>query len=1303
MVTDQPGRDLVFISYSHQDKAWLGRLKVLLKPYAREGWLKLWADDYIKVGDQWKREIDTVLPRTKIAVFLISPDFLASDFIFEEEVPPLLSAAERSEVILCCIPISYVDTQVTPFHEHQWVRDPSRPLNQLPRPRRERALVEIVQRIAATAPSQDATGKPSTSTSGDRVSAREQLAAARVATATARELSHPLGHLYGVPLHRPHYVPRAAALERLKRAILGQDGRPVGITGQSHRLGLHGMGGIGKTELAIATARDEEVRYAFPDGIYWLTLGQRPDMLALLHQLRTVAVLDKPEDPEVFRTVESARRHMRSAFENRTTLLILDDVWNLDDATALDVLGPTSRLLLTSRDSHLVTALGAREDCLQAFDDDQALALLAKWAGKSEQALPPEAREIAHQTGCLPLALSLVGARVRDGGEWHDVLNALKDGALHFLDHPYGSVFKSLRLSVDALPPEEAARYQELAVFPEDTAIPESAICHLWRRTGNLAEREAARLLESFFRKSLLYLTGPDGHRLMSLHDLQHDYLRLTVESLPVLHRALLDSYLETLPSSTHPGSSRWASLPTTESYMWGHLTHHLVQADRTEQLVELTSDLSYLARRMFLHGAHAGETDLRAAEAALPGIRLTSILTRAIAQAGHLISGFDHLSDLEATLASRLKGEPALRSLAEDLESTLVTPHLRTSWPMPDWPEPALRRTLEGHRGSVYCCAVDPTGRWAVSGGADGELRVWDTTSGALRRTLKGHQGRVRCCAMDSEGRTVVSGGTDGVVLVWDPGTGDVLRTLKGHEGAVWCCALDPRGRWIVSGGDDQTLRLWDIRSGNQLRVMRGHQGSVLCCAFRGDGKAIISGGADRTLRLWNGQTGDLAWLTKAHKRSVQCCAVDPEGDWIVSGGEDDQLRMWKAETGELIRTFAGDFSSTWCCASDKHGRWIVSGGPDRALKLWDTETGTLRRSQWMYSAWVWCCAVDPNGKWVMSGGNDGALRMWDLGSEERLRGTRPATGWLWSCAADAFGKWVVGGADDGIIYVWNASSAHVHRTLKGHNGRVLCCAIDPLGEWVVTGGTDRKLKVWDVDTGELMQTLRRGWRGVHRHVEGILYPAKLPGTIWCCAVDPNRNWIASGGEDGTLRVWEAETGEERYAVGGSAGRILCCAVDRLGDWIAYGGSDGYVTIRSASTGELHQNLEATGDWLWGCAIDPRRRWLVAGGDDRKLRVWDLATGGLSRTLTGPGRILCCAAHPEGRWVACAGDGLGVQVWDTERWEPRALLRVDGAITNCTWSADGRLITAAGVRGLYRVEFLPGAELTQSAVEDSS
>ncbi|MEE8125408.1 MAG: toll/interleukin-1 receptor domain-containing protein, partial [Nitrospirales bacterium] len=143
----QGTRDLIFVSYSHRDKAWLEKLLIFLKPYQRKGQLTVWADPYIEVGDVWKREIDQALPRAKVGMLLISPYFLASDFIMDDEVPPLEEAAENGHTRIFCVPLSSSSVKPTGLDKYQWARPPQEPLDLLSEPEQHAALVRITKTL----------------------------------------------------------------------------------------------------------------------------------------------------------------------------------------------------------------------------------------------------------------------------------------------------------------------------------------------------------------------------------------------------------------------------------------------------------------------------------------------------------------------------------------------------------------------------------------------------------------------------------------------------------------------------------------------------------------------------------------------------------------------------------------------------------------------------------------------------------------------------------------------------------------------------------------------------------------------------------------------------------------------------------------------------------------------------------------------------------------------------------------------------------------------------------------------------
>ena len=122
-------RTQVFISYSHHDAQWLERVKVHLKPLVRESTIEVWDDTQITPGASWAAEIQSGLDKAKVAILLVSADFMASDFIASEELPALLRAAEEGGAIIIPVILSASSFPRTEeLARFQAINDPSKPM-----------------------------------------------------------------------------------------------------------------------------------------------------------------------------------------------------------------------------------------------------------------------------------------------------------------------------------------------------------------------------------------------------------------------------------------------------------------------------------------------------------------------------------------------------------------------------------------------------------------------------------------------------------------------------------------------------------------------------------------------------------------------------------------------------------------------------------------------------------------------------------------------------------------------------------------------------------------------------------------------------------------------------------------------------------------------------------------------------------------------------------------------------------------------------------------------------------------------
>jgi len=138
----------VFISYSRRDHQHLDRLRVHLKPLERANLIDAWADDRILIGENWKDRISESLDVAKAAVLMISADYLASDFIIDEELPKILSKAEEKGTTIFPVILSICRfTREPSLNRFQTVNNPEKPLVELAEHQRERIYDQVARAI----------------------------------------------------------------------------------------------------------------------------------------------------------------------------------------------------------------------------------------------------------------------------------------------------------------------------------------------------------------------------------------------------------------------------------------------------------------------------------------------------------------------------------------------------------------------------------------------------------------------------------------------------------------------------------------------------------------------------------------------------------------------------------------------------------------------------------------------------------------------------------------------------------------------------------------------------------------------------------------------------------------------------------------------------------------------------------------------------------------------------------------------------------------------------------------------------
>jgi hypothetical protein len=408
----------------------------------------------------------------------------------------------------------------------------------------------------------------------------------------------PRNDFYGHVTQVTNYVERGDVLKSLRDALSG-GATTVAITSdqriKGRRTALHGLGGIGKTVLARALCDDPQVQQAFPGGIYWATIGKDPDLIT---RLREWIYRLGGNIPEYLPTLDILKDILSRLLQDRSCLLILDDVWKKTHVEPFLVGGPRCRLIITTRDAEIAHAIGAKIEKVPLMNETEALQLLEVWAEGNLYSAPPETKKaIVDRLGYLPLALKLAGAQLRnkDAETWLANFKALELKAKR-VDKIHDSLELTFSLSLDELDLDTLNLYLALAIFKEDEIAPEQAVFRLWSQLGGYSDIDAADLLDDLASRALLDLFQMPNGKGFALHDLVFDLLHEKLgERIVNVHLEFLDSY--------GPGAgSAWDSVED-DGYLYDHLVYHLHASQRHTEIMQLVGEEAWMRARFFQHG----------------------------------------------------------------------------------------------------------------------------------------------------------------------------------------------------------------------------------------------------------------------------------------------------------------------------------------------------------------------------------------------------------------------------------------------------------------------------------------------------------------------------------------------------------------------------------------------------------------------------------------------------------------------------------------------------------------------------
>jgi WD40 repeat protein len=294
---------------------------------------------------------------------------------------------------------------------------------------------------------------------------------------------------------------------------------------------------------------------------------------------------------------------------------------------------------------------------------------------------------------------------------------------------------------------------------------------------------------------------------------------------------------------------------------------------------------------------------------------------------------------------------------------------------------EPAPVIQFKGQSGAITGIAFADDGKWIVSTGADGTIKVWGAASRALVRTLELDAGPATAIA--TERRRAVTGHRDGSVALWDLETGEKLASYKRTDASIWSVAFTGDPERFAASGHDWTVMLFDARIRSApVQVLEGHDSAVQALAYSPASHLLASGAADRTVKLWDPAVHRLIRTYRGHNDAVTAVSVSPDGRVLASASLDGAIRLWSTTSNRTHRILRGHRGRITALAFSPDGQLLVSAGDDGVVKLWEFRRGRSARNLHGHTGEVRSLSFAPDGRRLASAGSDGIVRLWEVGA---------------------------------------------------------------------------------------------------------------------------------------------------------------------------------------------------------------------------------------------------------------------------------------------------------------------------------
>ena len=598
----------------------------------------------------------------------------------------------------------------------------------------------------------------------------------------------------------------------------------------------------------------------------------------------------------------------------------------------------------------------------------------------------------------------------------------------------------------------------------------------------------------------------------------------------------------------------------------------------------------------------------------------------------------------------------------------------------------------------SITTFAIHPKSNFAISGGRDNTITLWDINSGREMQKFLGHTGEIYSLAFHPIQDWIISASADSDIILWDMKTGKKIRKFEnghkfdtGFKLPVSSIAISHDGRFVLSGGWDSRMLLWDISTAAILKEYKGGEGWLNTVIFSSDGKKLLSASLQEW-RLWDKETTNSLVHVKHPKfnfgikgmiaRSYSAPVLfDRTGKHVIAGTWDGSLSMWDTATGDKTKSFPISKGEISAIAISKDGKLIASTGEDRILHIWNIDKSTEVKKINAHDNWATGVAFSTDSNTIITSGMDKLIRRWDLKTEKEIlqfgtefTQTEKLNFSLDGSSLIAFVKnpSTPKLEKNAILNHWDlftGKTPSVVHSFKSYNDLY---SISDDGKLALVGKNTEKYKsIISTDTGDEIYKFEKfseNYSAVKISPKSkiiISNNTHQKHSVYTIANDKKLTLFSEISTADKSNIFFSS--DEKYVALISSNSIIIKNLLNNTDVTINSPNNNikYITFshdnkkfislnHKNEISILNLNGKILANWqtnhsgeIYVLTIDQNSKYLMTAGSDLSIRLWDIDTGKEISVMTGHTDIVkSLAFHPNGKFVASSGDDKSIKLW---------------------------------------------------------